>query len=198
MVVHHRQGLAELLGRGRVVVQELLGHAHAADVDGDDSVGRAVCAGTDRELGRATADVDDEERAAAEQLGLGPHDLGGGFEEDPAVGRVARSRRRGHTNPLDSVTVERGAILAQHGERELDGLGGELAGGVDAPAEAGDAHVALDGGRAARCACSAGLGHQQARRVRAAVDGAEKPAHDSRRSATHRPTGSSPPARCQA
>src|SRR5207248_5946533 len=90
------------------------------------------------ELGRRACEREPSLLVAAEQLGRGPHDLGGGLEEDLAVGRVARSRRRGHANPLDSVTVERSAVLAQHGERALDGLGGELAGGVDAPAEAGD------------------------------------------------------------
>ena len=105
---------------------------------------------------------------------------------DVAVDAHARS------TPWRSSTL---AVLAQHRHGALDGLGSERAGRVDARAEPGDAHQPLDGARLAVA------GDEQARRVRADVDGARRGrlmAPTRRCSATHRPTGSSPPARYQA
>jgi hypothetical protein len=78
-------------------VEELLGQADTSDVDGDDAIG---CRGADDELGRAAADVGDEERPptrielgggsqkgqatlllAPEQLGPGANDRLGQVEE---------------------------------------------------------------------------------------------------------------------
>ena len=61
----------ELLGRGRVGVEELLGDAHASDVERHQTGGRV---GAEDELGGATADVDDE-------VGRGRVEVGGGAEE---------------------------------------------------------------------------------------------------------------------
>ena len=68
-------------------------------------------------------------------------------------------------------SVERVAVLAQHGRRALDGLGRERAGAVDALTEAGDAHAPVerdDLGVAWRRAVD--LGDEQAHRVGADVD----------------------------
>ena len=70
-VAHDRDRVRQLLGRGRVGVQELLGDAHAADVERDQAVGRV---GAEHELGGATADVDDE-------VGRGRVEVGGRAEE---------------------------------------------------------------------------------------------------------------------
>ncbi len=112
---------------------------------------------------------------------------------------------------LDAEAVHHLAVLAQHRDRALDGRRVEPPGGVDALAQAGDAHEPLEG------ACAPSLaGHEQADGVGAAVDGgdhrASAPPGDSvpavsrawpeltRRvdvpaaGRTHAPTGSSPPA----
>ena len=85
---------------------------------------------------------------AAEQLGPHPDGGLGRVEEVVAVGGVARGGGGGHAHPLDAEAVHDLAVLAQHGDRALDGVGVEAAGGVDALAQAGDAHEPLEGGAA--------------------------------------------------
>ena len=57
--VDEREGVAQLLGRGWIGLQLLLGQADAADRDRDSPVERGSAG---RELGRPAADVDDQER----------------------------------------------------------------------------------------------------------------------------------------
>ena len=61
----------------------------------------------------------------------------GRAEEVLAVAGVPGRAGGGDPHPLDAVLVHRRPVLAQHGERALDGLGVELPGGVDALARAG-------------------------------------------------------------
>ena len=142
---------------------------------------------------------------AAQQLGAHPDGGLGRVEEVVAVGGVAGGRGGGHAHPLDAEAVHDLAVLAQHGDRALDGVGVEATGGVDALAEAGDAHQALEGGATV-------LADQEAHGVGADVDGGDGggghgghgrslPGADAGISSrsiswwwTHSPTGSSPPA----
>ena len=99
---------------------------------------------------------------------------------------------------FDAEAVHHLPVLGEHGDGAVDRLGGERAVPVDALAEAGDAHQPLDG---RELALGAGLGDQEAGGVRADVDrGGPAGGHgaSASRSATQRPTGSSPPARNQA
>ena len=141
---------------------------------------------------------------AAEQLG--PH-------ADDRLGRVEEARRELSASraadvavmrsALHAVLVERALVAAQRVERALDGGRVEPAGGVDALAQPGDRVLAVE--RLAGCGPSP-LADEQAGGVGPAVDGGQR-GHRPRtlsvdasasRSATQRPTGSSPPARCQA
>ena len=107
VVAHDRHGLAQLFGRGRVAVEELLGQPHAADVDGDQPFRRV---GADDELGGAAAHVEHEVRRglvepgrrprererglflARDELGSDTHRGICGREEVLPVGRVAATR----------------------------------------------------------------------------------------------------------
>jgi hypothetical protein len=95
------------------------------------------------------------------------------------------------------VLADLGRVALERGEDALLRLVAEPAGRLDALAQTRDgrlAHALLDPRRAVH------VRDQQAGRVRAAVEGGDGSGHDdaANRSATHRPTGSSPPARCQA
>ena len=120
--------------------------------------------------------------------------------------RLAASRAaevavmRGPTG-CHAEAVHHRPVVAQHVQGPLDGIGVQPAAGVDALAEAGDHHAPLEG---AEAAVAVGLGHQQAGRVGAAVEGGDALAAQrhgrtsSRWASTQRPTGSSPPASSQA
>ena len=104
VIADHGHRVRQLLRRGGIGVQELLGDAHATDVHRDETVGRV---GAEHELGGATTDVDDEIRRGRvevggrteerqrglfltrEQLGLDARVARGG-EELVAIRRVAR------------------------------------------------------------------------------------------------------------
>ena len=196
-----------------------LGDAHAPDVDRHDPghVGDTPfpvrCAGADDELGRPAADVDDEvgsggvetgsgaeERQATlvlpgEEFDGGAEDLGRRAEEVVAVGGVAGGAGGGGPDARDAGGVHYVAVLAEDGQRPLDGVGVEPPGGVHALPEPGDVHVPLDGGERRGRAAAVAVGDEEPGRVGPHVDGGEA-AHSC--FSTHRPTGSSPPARCQA
>ena len=79
------------------------------------------------------------------------------------------SRRRrggGQATPRHTQVVHDRPELAQHGQVPLDGLRGQTTGGVDALAEAGDAHQALH-------RPATGVRHQQSGRVGPTVDGGD-------------------------
>ena len=86
------------------------------------------------------------------------------------------------------------AIALEALDCALNRLGRELFGGVDSLTEPGDGHMPFQRDRT--------IMHQQTCRVGTAVDGCYWCAHGctdaANCSATHRPTGSSPPARNQA
>ena len=142
-----------------------------------------------------------EEREAAlvvagEGLDRGAEDLRRRAEEVVAVGGVAGGAGGGGPDALDAGGVHDVAVLPQDGQGPLHGVGMESPGGVHSLPQPGDVHVPLDGGQRAAGPGAVAVGHQQAGRVRPHVDG-RQPLHDSC-SSTHRPTGSSPPARNQA
>ena len=104
----------------RVAAQVPLGEAHAADVDR--ARGRQAAVVTEHELGRAAADVDDEERrrlpvrprsrvapskdspassSPGDDLGLDADPLEHAGDEVAAVLGVARRRRRDEPHPFD-------------------------------------------------------------------------------------------------
>ena len=113
----------QLLGPGRVVVEELLGEPDAADVDRHDALD---VVGADDELGGPAADVDDEERAeggvevaggpderqapllvaADSSSGRAPTTSLDRVEELVAVGRVAGGGGGRDPHPVDAVLVE--------------------------------------------------------------------------------------------
>ena len=81
----------ELLGRGRVGVEELLGDAHAADVDRHEPSG---VVGAEHELGRAAADVDDEVRRGRVEVGGRAEERQRGLlVAGEQLGRDTRARR---------------------------------------------------------------------------------------------------------
>ena len=169
--------------------EELLGEAHAADVDREHasaSVGaerrtrssRRRCRrrGTGRRPGRGrpsrrgTRAGPPPRRSAARAAT--PSGFARPAEEVVAVGRVARRRRRRHartrSTPRSSITL---AVLAQHRDGPLDRVGCERAGvRVDALAEAGDVHAPVERSRTRRRPSGVGVGDEQAGRVRADVD----------------------------
>src|SRR5690606_26124556 len=173
--------------------------------------------GADGELGGAAAEVDDAERApsgiepdggagereptlllARQQLGAHAERLLGPGEEVVAVGGVAG--RGGGDGPHlpDAVALEDLPVLGEDGGGAFDARRVEPAGPVDPTPEAGDAGLPLQG-------ALLGMVDEEPDAVGADVDGADGVAHSGsswvtsfRCSATQRPTGSSPPARCQA
>jgi hypothetical protein len=179
-------------------VQPLLGEPHRAGVDRQHRLGEG-------ELGRTPADVDHQERAtgrieagrgaevgepallgAGEQLGPHAEDRPGGVEELVAVRRVAGGGRGDGTNPLRALRPQDGGVVVQDLQRARHRLVVEATRAVDPAAQPGDRGPPL-------------VTHQQARRVGPDVDGARDHRCTSGRcSATHAPTGSSPPARNQA
>ena len=156
---------------------------------------------------------------ARQQLGAHADRLLGRVEEVVTVGRVTGGRCGGHAHPLDAEPVDPLAVLLEHGHGAVDGGGVEPSVGVDAGAEAGDAHQALVGGRAgARAADTSGSATSRrtelvptsmaATRPPLTVSAVSQdcPSHSGLESAggrlgsrpTQAPTGSSPPARYQA
>ena len=183
MVAHDRHRDAQLLGGRRIGVQELLGEAHAADVDRDQAVGTV---GADDELGRAAADVDHEVRLglgepdrrarelearlllAAEELGPHAEQLLDRIEEVVAVGGVARRAGRGGAHAGDAVTRDRFLVLADDVERARDRFGVEPAGLVHALAEPRDPRAPVDRGQ--RRPSTVDLGDEQPHGVGSDVD----------------------------
>src|SRR3954469_19936354 len=174
-------------GGGRGVGSHVaLGLADGARL-GRDVEAHAVAVADD-ELGRAAADVDDDD---------GPDGAGGPLArraperqarllvardrarvetelvadapgEVRAVGGVADGARQDRDRALRAELVDRGAVLPEDGDDALDRLGREAAAGIHAPAEAGDDGAPLElGDRAGR---RVDVGDEQARRVRAEVD----------------------------
>ena len=210
MISNLAERVRKLFGGRRVAEQVLLRQPHAADVQRADSFG------LDRphhQLGGTTTDVDHEERPVAgfqlagssgkgqlpflvarEQL-WGDTDGGfGGLEELVAIRRIPRRGSGRHPQPLHPEAIHHAAVLAQHRTGALDRLGGESPRPADSLPEAGDPHQPLE-------RLLAAVGDQQPGRVGATVNDGDRIAHrrgTSIRAATHRPTGSSPPARCQA
>ena len=208
-------------GRGRVVVQELLGQAHAADVDRQHRLHRRSCRtansvdpppmSTTRngpsagiELGGGAPERERPLLVAGQQLGAAPSTSAAGPKKSSRLAasraaEVAVARTRSTPCPVHDV-----AVLAQHVDRALDGLGIEPAGRVDAlcpsrvmrmrrsrVAQAAGRRVGL-GDRAAR---SEFVPHVDRAATRRRSTG-RRPRRAARRPS--RPTGSSPPARYQA
>ena len=133
-------------------MQELLGDAHATDVERDEPDRRV---GAEDELGRAAADVDDEIRrgrvevgrraeerqrrffVAREQLRGDTERVARGGEELVTVGGVACRARGGGAHLGGAVLVDRVAVLAQHVGGARDRVGRERPGAVDALRRAG-------------------------------------------------------------
>ena len=139
VVAHDRHRLAQLLGRRRIGVQELLGEAHAADVDRHQPVGLV---GADDELGRAAADVDDEVRRGLRRGRRSRRGTRGAPLPRRSAARAARrarcsagsknsSRFVASRDALVAVVRTRATscaaidavVLAQHGDRALDRVG---------------------------------------------------------------------------
>ena len=201
-------------GAGGSECEELLGEAHAADVDRA-RLDRPSGSGwrPDRELGGAAADVDDQERA------VGRVELGGGAQERQP-GLLLAAEQLGRTPTAASAASKKSSRLAasraadvavmrtrstpwrsrtwrysrQDGDRALDGLRRQPAGGVDALAQPGDPHEPLERAPRRRRPPGAGWSSCRSRSPPAGGHGSCSSASGS----THRPTGSSPPARCQA
>jgi hypothetical protein len=206
-VLHQAEGVGELLWLRRIVVQLQLGEPHGADVHGIHTVGRRR---PDGELGGAAADVDDEEGplgrvegghgalerqpgllVAGQELGRRAEDVGGGGEEGVPVSRV--SGRRGGDDPrrLHAVPVEHITEVDERRQRPLHRRIGQFARAVDAFAEPRDDGAPLE--------VAPVVHDEEADGVGADVDGGpSRHRRAASRSATHRPTGSSPPARYQA
>ena len=92
-VAHGGDRVRQLLGRGRIGLEELLGDAHASHVERHETGGRV---GAEHELGGATTDVDDE-------VGRGRVEVGGGAEERQRGLLLAREQLGG-----DAERVVRG------------------------------------------------------------------------------------------
>ena len=139
------------------------------------------------QLGRATADVDDEVvppgrlevgrgsgmsqatlLVSCEELGVDPRGAARCTQEFLAVARVAHGRGRDQTRTDHPVVTHDPAVLLQHGHGPPDGLGIEEMGRVDPLAEAGDAQAPLE------CP-SVPVDDQQPGGVGPAVDRAEGP-----------------------
>ena len=132
--------LAQLLGRRRIGVQELLGEPHAPDVDRDQPVGLV---GADDELGRAAADVDHEVRLgfgrarrsrprnSSARFFLAARSARAAHRAPPRPGRRTRrgsSRRATRSSRSRARARRRVASIAsrysrEHGERALDRVG---------------------------------------------------------------------------
>ena len=149
-----------------------------------------ACRPPEDELGRAAADVDDQERpgirsggelagragerqrgllVAGDDLGLDAERLG-----RPSGRTRPRCRRRGwrwwrRTAPRSAPSSGDGVrVVAQRGEGALQRLGREAPGAVDALAEPDDLHPPVDVGQHGRVRVD--VGDEQPDRVRAAVD----------------------------
>ena len=209
----------QLLGLGRVVVEELLGEPHAADVDRDHALDLV---GADDELGRPAADVDDEERARAR--GRGRRWRRGTTAAPPRRRSAARAARRPHPRPPSKnssrLAASRAAEVAASRTRSTPwrraprgSRAGRRASARRARRPAGRwppppgprRVIVLRRSTMSSLPSPAGRATEHAGRVRADVDrgdgrhGPEPSATGpSSRSWTQRPTGSSPPARNQA
>ncbi len=209
MIADDRDGLAQLLGFGRIAVQELLGETHAADVDRAQPFG--LVAARD-ELRGAAADVHHEVRPrfgetgggaevfepglvlAGEQLRTDAEHLLRRPEEIVAVLRVARCARRGRPHLLDRQLVDGAAVPARARRRCARSRPGCNVRSRSTPCPSRVIWVRRSTGRssASRPVPSTSATSRRVR-VRADVDAGD-PRHR-RCSCTQRPTGSSPPAR---
>jgi hypothetical protein len=145
-----------------------------------------------------------EKREAAllltrEQLDGRAENLGRRDEQLFPVGGVASGAGGRGPDALDTGGVHDVAVLAQHRQGALDGVGVEPPAGVNALPEPGDVHVPLNGAERPARTTPIAVGDQKPGGVRPHVD-RRQPAHPSppdsdRRSPTQRPTGSTPPAR---
>src|SRR5262245_8396967 len=202
-------------------MQVLLGEAHASDVDRDEATGfrRPV-----DELGGAATNVEHKVRRGLSEAGGRAGELESRFlfardelrahaqrhlcrtEEVLAIVRVARCTRRGRADALDVEFVDDASVLLQYRQRARDGIWMQLPGAVDALAETRDARAAIELHQLPVALISTQLGDEQTRGVGADVDGRDArhgarscaAASSSSRRATHRPSGSSPPARYHA
>ena len=144
--VDERERVAQLLGRGRIGVQLLLGEADAADRDRHGPVERRRA---DRQLGRAATDVEHQERperlvelarraeerkrpsSTPSSTSIGdPEHLGSPGREVSAVGRLAHGLGRDRAHPASPVRLDEVAVLGEHLERAGDAVGVERPGAV--------------------------------------------------------------------
>src|SRR3954471_13069380 len=164
-----------------------LGLAHDASLGGDMEV--HLSPATLHELGRAAADVDDDDRrlvlgvalagraeegetgllVAGEDLGAQPVVVGHLVDERGAVGGVAHRAGEDGDVALGLLGVEALAVLRERRADAVHRLVGQAAGGVDALAQAGDDAVAVEDGHAV----GGELGDEQARGVASDVDDAD-------------------------
>ena len=191
-------------GAGGSECEELLGDPHAPDVDRDQSLGLARA---EHELGRSTADVDDEVGAGASRArrsrrgttarassspesssGSTPSASRRGTEEVVAV----RRRRAPRSSRWPARAVTPSSSIAPRYSRSTATVrsiasGCEPAGRVDPLAEARDAHPPVERCRPCRRAGRAvDVGDEQPDRVGPDVDRGDAPAH-----------AGSPPDRCR-
>jgi hypothetical protein len=118
------------------------------------------------ELGRTTADIDDQVGRryrpvagqfgggagvgelglliAAEDFGPGPEHVGDPAGELPGICRVTGRAGRHHPDLLGAQPPHDRRVVAQRGQRPVQRLGGEPAGGVHALAEPDDLHPPVD------------------------------------------------------
>ena len=176
--VDEREGVAQLLGRGWIGLQLLLGQADAADRDRYSPVERGRAG---RELGRPATDVEDQERRerlvelarraeepiapfldAVDHLDGRSQHLGSPAREVSAVGRLAHGLGRHRAHPASPVRFDEVAVLGEHLESAGDAVRVERPGAVGCSTEPGHDHPALERDRARL--------HEQADRVRPAVD----------------------------
>jgi peptide-methionine (S)-S-oxide reductase len=180
---HERPGGRQLVGGGRIRMQEPLGDPDRADVDALPEPHPAVLA--DDELGRAAARIDDERRADAVVGGaaerelrllvagkqprheaVAPLDLA---EEGFAVLSVSHRTRR---NEKDAFCPERfrlAAVLGEDVPHPRDREGQETSACIDPFAEAGDLHASGDFLELT----AVHVGDEQAGRVRPLIDGGD-------------------------
>ena len=217
VVAHDRHRDAQLLGRRRIGMEELLGEPDATDVDRHQLL-RAVDARD--ELRRAAADVDDEIRLGLGQAGgraeelearllLAAQQLGPHAPVIRSTGSKNSSRLVASRDALVAVMRTRATscaaidvvVLAQHGNRARDRVGIEPARLVHALTQPRDPRPALDRRQPRVATGPVDVGDEQPHRVRPDVDGRDAghcASSSASAAATQRPTGSSPPARCHA
>lgn len=208
----HRRDLVRggRVGDLAVADQVAFGHADAADVHGAGGADGVVA---DHELRGAAADVHDQVglgegqvvpagqfrcRAgegefrllvAGDDLRFDAEDVQYAADEVVAVGGVAGGRRGDEAEAFGAEFLDDRRVVAAGREGALQGLGGEAAGLVHALAEPDDRHPPVQVHELTRRRVH--VGHEEADRVRTAVDGGDAGHWSSAFASTGSSTGSS-------